>query len=53
MKNTLLFVITLLLINGCTQLITAPISVAGAVAGTAIDVTSATVHAVTDSGDDD
>ena len=53
MKQTLLFVATLLLINGCTQLITAPISVAGSVAGAAIDVTSATVHAVTGSGDDD
>jgi len=53
MKKSLLILITLLFINGCTQIITAPISAAGAVAGAAIDVTAATARAITGSGDDD
>lgn len=53
MKKSLLVLITLLFINGCTQIITAPISAAGAVAGAAIDVTAATARAVTGSSDDD
>jgi len=52
MKQTLLFITTLLLLNGCTQIVTAPISVAGSVAGAAIDVTSATVRAVAGGNDD-
>jgi len=36
----------LLTLSGCTQVITAPISVAGAVAGAAIDVGSSAVGAV-------
>ncbi len=51
MRHILLSIITLLILNGCTQIVTAPISVAGSVAGAAIDVTSATVHAVA-GGDD-
>ncbi len=53
MKHTLLFITMLLLLNGCTQIITAPISAAGAVAGAAIDVTAATARAVTGGGDDE
>ena len=53
MKKTLLFISTFLLLNGCTQIITAPISAAGAVAGAAIDVTAATARAVTGGSDDD
>lgn len=53
MKKSVLVLITLMFINGCTQIITAPISVAGAVAGAAIDVTAATARAVTGSSDDD
>lgn len=53
MKKSLLVLITLLFMSGCTQVITAPISAAGAVAGAAIDVTAATARAVTGSSDDD
>ena len=52
MKQTLLFITTLLLLNGCTQIVTAPISVAGSVAGAAIDVTSANVRAVAGGNND-
>lgn len=50
----LLFFITmsLVLLSGCTQVITAPIKVAGAVVGTTIDVAGSAVGAVT-GGDDD
>ncbi len=53
MKKTLLLISTFLLLNGCTQIITAPISAAGAVAGAAIDVTAATARAVTGGSDDE
>lgn len=53
MKKSLLVLITLLFMSGCTQVITTPISAAGAVAGAAIDVTAATARAVTGSSDDD
>ncbi len=50
---TLYLLITLLLLSGCTQVVTAPISVAGSVVGATIDVADATVDAVTDSDDED
>ena len=53
MKKTLVLITTFLLLNGCTQIITAPISVAGAVAGATIDVTAATARAITGGSDDD
>ena len=42
--------------SGCTQVVTAPISIAGSVAGAAIDVTGSAVGAAVDiasSGDDE
>jgi len=51
MNKHLLAFLIVLLFSGCTQIITAPISIAGSVAGATIDVTSATVHAVI-GGDD-
>lgn len=48
MKNIALILLTLLLLTGCTQVVTAPISVAGAAVSTTIDVAGATVGAVTD-----
>ena len=45
--------VSLLFINGCTQIITAPISIAGSVAGAAIDVGAAGVRAVAGSDDDE
>lgn len=53
MKKYLLLLLTLLFINGCTQIITAPISIAGSVAGAAIDVGAAGVRAVAGSDDDE
>jgi len=52
MRKYILFLSIIFLLGGCTQIITAPISVAGSVAGATIDVTSATAHAVA-GGDDD
>jgi len=53
MKKNIMVVLFLLLANGCTTLITAPISAVGAVAGAAIDVGSAGVRAVTGSDKED
>ena len=43
----------LLLLSGCTQVVTAPIYVAGAVVSTTIDVTGSAVGAVVGSDDED
>ena len=53
MKQFTLIVITIVFMSGCTQIITAPIKVVGAVAGAAIDVTAAGVRAVAGSDDDE
>ncbi|WP_373029758.1 hypothetical protein [Sulfurovum sp.] len=52
-KSTLYSIITLLLLSGCTQVVTAPISVAGSVVGATIDVADATVDAVVDSDEEE
>lgn len=52
-KLTLSLLIGLILLSGCTQVVTAPISVAGSVVGATIDVAGATVDAVTDSDEED
>jgi uncharacterized protein YceK len=52
-KSILYSVLVLVLLSGCTQVVTAPISVAGSVVGTTIDVAGSTVDAVTDSEDSD
>jgi len=55
-KYTLLSILTLIFVSGCTQVVTAPISVAGSVAGAAIDVTGSAVGAavnVATSGSDE
>jgi len=43
--------ITLVFMSGCTQLVTAPISIAGAAVGATIDVTGSAVGAVVPGGD--
>ena len=48
-KSILYSIITLVFLSGCTQVVTAPIDVAGSVVGATIDVADATVDAVTDS----
>ena len=53
MKHHLYLLGILLLLNGCTQIITAPISVAGAVVGATIDVGAAGVRAITGGSDDE
>lgn len=53
-QNTLLtLALFSLLFSGCTQIVTAPISVAGSVAGATIDVAGSAVGAVIPDGDDD
>ena len=52
MKRSIFLLVSLLFINGCTQIITAPISIAGSVVGATIDVGAAGVRAVT-GGDDE
>ena len=46
MKKTIILLILSLFINGCTQIVTAPISIAGSVVGATIDVGAAGVRAV-------
>ena len=52
-KVTLYLLMTLVLLSGCTQVVTAPIEVAGSVVGATIDVADAAVDAVTDSDDEE
>lgn len=44
---TLYSIMILVLLSGCTQIVTAPISVAGSVAGATVDVAGSTVGALT------
>jgi uncharacterized protein YceK len=52
-KLTLYSIMILILLSGCTQVVTAPIYVAGAAVSTTIDVTGSVVHAVVGSDDED
>ncbi len=52
MNKHIFILLAILFLNGCTQIITAPISIAGSVVGATIDVGAAGVRAVT-GGDDD
>ncbi len=52
-KSTLYSMIILFLLSGCTQVVTAPISIAGSAVGTTIDVTGAAVGAVVSSDDEE
>ena len=51
-KETLYSIIILVFLSGCTQVVTAPIEITGAVVGATIDVADAAVDAVTDSDED-
>lgn len=54
MKKTILFtLLTLLTMSGCTQIVTAPISIAGTVVSSTIDVAGSAVGAVIPDGDDE
>ena len=46
-KLTVYITMTLILLSGCTQIVTAPISVAGSVTSATIDVAGSAVGAVT------
>jgi len=52
MKNLNILII-ILVISGCTQVVTAPIKITGAVVSSTIDVVGATAHAVTGSDDEE
>jgi uncharacterized protein YceK len=54
-KNILLLLPVLLLLTGCTQVVTAPISIAGSAVGATIDVAGSAVGAAVDiaTSDDD
>lgn len=49
----IMFFITVVFFTGCTQMVTAPISIAGSVAGAAIDVTGSAIGATVDIVSDD
>jgi len=54
MNKTILYtIITLVFMSGCTQIVTAPIKIAGAAVGATIDVAGSAVGAVTGGSDDD
>ncbi|MCO4845712.1 MAG: hypothetical protein KC427_06810 [Sulfurovum sp.] len=52
-KLTLYSLMILVLLSGCTQVVTAPISIAGSVASATIDVAGSAVDAVSDSDDEE
>ncbi len=52
-KSTLYAIISLVLLSGCTQVVTAPIDIAGSVVSATIDVTGSAVGAVAGSDDED
>jgi uncharacterized protein YceK len=53
MKHFSFILMIIIFMSGCTQIITAPIKIVGAVAGAAIDVGAAGVRAVAGSDDED
>lgn len=52
-KSTLYLLITLILLSGCTQVVTAPISIVGSVASATIDIAGSAVDVVSDSDDEE
>ncbi len=52
-KLTVVSIMILVLMSGCTQVVTAPISIAGAAVSATIDVTGSAVGAVVGSDDED
>jgi len=46
-----LFILPILFLSGCTQVVTAPIYLTGAVVTTTIDIAGSAVHAVSGSSD--
>jgi len=52
-KLTLYLLIVLVLLSGCTQVVTAAISIAGCVASATIDVAGSAINAVSGSDDEE
>ena len=52
-KLVLMLSITFLFLSGCTQVVSAPVYIAGAAVSTTIDVAGATVDAVSDDEDEE
>ena len=52
-KLTIVSIMILVLLSGCTQVVTAPISIAGSAVSATIDVTGSAVGAVVGSDDED
>ncbi|MCW8821810.1 MAG: hypothetical protein OQK45_06260 [Sulfurovum sp.] len=52
-KSTLYSIMTLVLLSGCTQVVTAPISIVGSVTSATIDVAGSAVGAVAGSNDEE
>ena len=52
-KLTLYSIMVLVLLSGCTQVVTAPIDIAGSVVGATIDVADAAVDAVVDDDEEE
>ncbi|WP_415407527.1 hypothetical protein ACLHDG_03085 [Sulfurovum sp. CS9] len=52
-KSTLYSIMILVLLSGCTQVVTAPISIAGSAVSATIDITGSAVGAVVGSDDED
>ena len=52
-KITMYSIMILVLLSGCTQVVTAPISIAGSAVSATIDVTGSAVGAVVGSDDED
>jgi uncharacterized protein YceK len=55
MKNTLLLIFVLIFLSGCTQVVTAPISIAGSAVGATVEVAGSAVGAAVNlaTSDDD
>jgi len=51
-KLTIYTIITLVFMSGCTQIVTAPIKIAGAAVGATIDVAGSAVGAVAGGSDE-
>jgi uncharacterized protein YceK len=54
LKKSTIFLMTIIIsLSGCTQVITAPIKIAGAAVGATLDVAGSAAHAVVGSDDDE
>ena len=52
-KLTILLTMIMVLMSGCTQVVTAPIKIAGAAVSTTFDVAGSAAHAVVGSDDEE